>query len=359
MLTFIDFFAGVGGFRKGMMKAGHKPVGWCEIDKHARKSYIAIHEPGDEWNATDIRLVRPEDLPEADCYCFGFPCQAFSIAGQRRGFEDTRGTLFFEVMPLARERQPKYLFAENVAGLLSHDGGRTFATILCSLWECGYEWQYQVLNSKNFGVPQNRERVYIIGHLRGTPRPEVFPVFGTDGKVDETDCEMRFLNRPEFVNHKDPVMVIQKTHGATTTIHNNETGTLQAARVDKIPCIPVLTAQDRHGIVMLGVLDGTGHEQNRRVYSSSGISPTLNGIGNGGNHEPKIFHEAIIRKLTPRECWRLQGWDDEDFEKAAAVCSDSQLYKQAGNGVTVNVIEAIAKRLGPSSYFKTNSLKRR
>lgn len=147
-MTFIDFFAGVGGFTKGMTQAGHKPVGWCEIDKFARMSYEAIHclddkeienlkhmdlkraqrymknrKKGDEWNATDIRLVQPRDLPEADCYCFGFPCQAFSIAGQRRGFEDTRGTLFFEIMRLARERKPKYLFAENVAGLLNHEGG--------------------------------------------------------------------------------------------------------------------------------------------------------------------------------------------------------------------------------------------
>jgi DNA (cytosine-5)-methyltransferase 1 len=429
-VTFIDFFAGVGGFTKGMLKAGHKPVGWCEIDKFARMSYEAIHclddketknlkhmdlkrakqymknrKKGDEWNATDIRNVRPGDLPEADCYCFGFPCQTFSIAGQRRGFEDTRGTLFFEVMRLARERKPKYLFAENVAGLLSHEGGQTFATILCSLWECGYEWQYQICNSKDFGVPQNRERIFIIGHLRGLPRPEVFPISGTNGKVVEPDCELNFLNRPEFGkvkqsnicqtlkarDHKDPVMVIQKTHGNSASVNYGQTGTLQATRLDKVPCIPVLTpdraekrqngrrfknpgeemftltAQDIHGVAIIqqnqrrevrikgesGAVNQTmGSNQAPKViqrargYNDGGvfeIVPTLS--KSSYEHNNHLFDGVTIRKLTPLECWRLQGWDDEDFYKAKSVNSDSQLYKQAGNGVTIDVVEAIGSRL--------------
>lgn len=123
-MTFLDFFAGIGGFRLGMEMAGHTCVGHCEIDDFANKSYIAMHNPKEsEWFAKDIRSVEPSDLPEADVYCFGFPCQSFSIAGKRHGFEDTRGTLFFEIMRLAKERHPKYLFAENVSGLLSHDGG--------------------------------------------------------------------------------------------------------------------------------------------------------------------------------------------------------------------------------------------
>lgn len=123
-MTFIDFFSGIGGFRLGMEMAGHTCVGHCEIDEFANRSYIAMHKPKEsEWYARDIRSVEPADLPEADCYCFGFPCQSFSIAGKRHGFEDTRGTLFFEVMRLAKERHPEYLFAENVSGLLNHDGG--------------------------------------------------------------------------------------------------------------------------------------------------------------------------------------------------------------------------------------------
>ena len=122
-MKFLDFFSGIGGFRLGMEMAGHECLGHCEIDKYANVSYVAMHNPKEgEWFADNIRNVEPGDLPEADCYCFGFPCQAFSIAGNRGGFEDTRGTLFFEVMRLAAVRKPKYLFAENVAGLLSHDG---------------------------------------------------------------------------------------------------------------------------------------------------------------------------------------------------------------------------------------------
>lgn len=130
-MRFFDFFAGIGGFRLGMEMAGHECVGHCEIDKYANMSYEAMHRPKEsEVFFSDIRTVDASDLPECECYCFGFPCQAFSISGKRRGFDDTRGTLFFEVMRLAKERHPEFLFAENVAGLLNHDGGGTFATII-------------------------------------------------------------------------------------------------------------------------------------------------------------------------------------------------------------------------------------
>lgn len=200
-MKFIDFFAGIGGFRIGMEMAGHECVGHCEIDKYADMSYRMMHTVTEEqrqelmemslkdrqkeirkekylngeWYADDIRRVEPGDLPESDCYCFGFPCQSFSIAGHRRGFEDTRGTLFFEVMRLAKERHPEYLFAENVSGLLNHDGGGTFETIIRTMDELGYSVEWQVLNSKYY-VPQNRERVFIIGHLGELSRREIFPV---------------------------------------------------------------------------------------------------------------------------------------------------------------------------------------
>jgi DNA (cytosine-5)-methyltransferase 1 len=352
-MTFLDFFSGIGGFRLGMEQAGHKCLGHCEIDKFANKSYEAMHKPKeDEYFGANIRAIQPGDLPDADCYCFGFPCQAFSIAGQRRGFEDTRGTLFFEVMRLARKRQPKYLFAENVAGLLNHDRGRTFATILLGLWECGYEWQYQILNSKDFGVPQNRERVFIVGHLGKLPRPEVFPISGADEEAIGTN--------------KSELMVLQKTFGNSITIRNDKTGTLQAARLDKIPCIPVLTpdrlekrqngrrfkepdkeiftltGQDRHGIAFV---EPSGIYTN---VSKDFAHPPLKGISRclkSNKHDAGIFDGIKIRKLTPLECFRLQGFPDEYFYRAQAVNSDSQLYKQAGNSVTVNVINAIARNL--------------
>lgn len=182
-MKFIDFFAGIGGFRLGMEQAGHECVGHCEIDKFADKSYRAMHDVKEsEWYADDITRVEPDELPEADCYCFGFPCQAFSIAGNRRGFEDTRGTLFFEVMRLVKERKPRILFAENVKGLLNHDRGRTFGIIISTMDELGYDVEWQVLNSAAFGVPQNRERVFIVGHLRGTGGRKVFPIREGDKK---------------------------------------------------------------------------------------------------------------------------------------------------------------------------------
>lgn len=210
-MRFIDFFSGIGGFTKGMQLAGHECVGHCEIDRHAEGSYRSMHTItkeqrkyllslpkkqrlneilkeeylNGEWYANDISRVRAGDLPEAECYCFGFPCQAFSIAGLRRGFEDARGNLFFEVMRLAKERHPKILFAENVDGLLNHDGGVTFQIIICAMAELGYSVEWQVLDSQNFGVPQHRERVFIIGHLGEECKPKVFP-FATDyPKADE------------------------------------------------------------------------------------------------------------------------------------------------------------------------------
>lgn len=186
-LRFIDFFAGIGGFRLGMEQAGHICVGHCEIDKYANASYVAMHNPKkEEWYSSDISTVDAMELPEAEVYTFGFPCQAFSIAGKRRGFEDTRGTLIFEVLRLVEKRKPDLLFAENVRGLLSHDGGKTFETIITAMDELGYDVEWQVLNSKHFGVPQNRERIFILGHLRGGGcRRKVFPLVRVSEEVDE------------------------------------------------------------------------------------------------------------------------------------------------------------------------------
>lgn len=210
-MRFIDFFSGVGGFTRGMELAGHTCVGHCEIDKYAEASYRSMHTITEEqrqhlmtlplkqrqkeilkeeylngeWYADNVTRVSPESVPEAECYCFGFPCQAFSIAGHRRGFEDTRGTLFFEIMRIAKERHPQLLFAENVAGLLNHAGGVTFQVIINTMAELGYFVEWQVCNSKHFGVPQNRERVFIIGHSGTGNGREVFPVGVHDRSADE------------------------------------------------------------------------------------------------------------------------------------------------------------------------------
>ena len=289
-MKFIDFFAGIGGFRLGMEQAGHECVGHCEIDKFADKSYRAMHDVKEsEWYADDITRVEPDELPEADCYCFGFPCQAFSIAGNRRGFEDTRGTLFFEVMRLAKERKPRILFAENVKGLLNHDRGRTFGIIISTMDELGYDVEWQVLNSAAFGVPQNRERVFIIGHLRGTGGRKILLIRGCNKEAS-------------------------KLSGQTSNTITTRTGTANTV--------------------------GTYVVENQQYAQ---VKLTLS--ANGWQQNNVLIKNMRIRKLTPKECFRLQGFPDEYFERAKAVNSDNQLYKQAGNSVTVNVIYEIARRL--------------
>src|SRR3990167_10841562 len=164
-MRFVELFGGIGGFSLAMEREGFKCVGYYEIDKYAVKTYNKNF--GTSYEPTDIRGVKADNIPDHEVLCAGFPCQSFSIAGERLGFKDTRGTLFFEVARIIKRKQPQIVFLENVKGLLSHDKGRTFACILATLDELGYNAEWQVLNSKHFGVPQNRERGFIIGHLRG------------------------------------------------------------------------------------------------------------------------------------------------------------------------------------------------
>ncbi len=373
-MKFIDFFAGIGGFRLGMEMAGNECVGHCEIDKFADKSYMAMHEVKEgEWYADDITRVEPGELPEADCYCFGFPCQAFSIAGNRRGFEDTRGTLFFEVMRLAKERKPRILFAENVKGLLNHENGKTFGIIISTMDELGYDVEWQVLNSKDFGVPQNRERVFIIGHLRGTGSRKIFPIRDSSKKTFKEDCQISktlttrnytacsegtYINECRQIIGGSQGNRVYDPTGISVTLSSQGGGQGAKTGLYAIPVLTpdrtekrqngrrfkeneepmfTLTGQDRHGVAIY---------QKPRGYNKGGlhdISPTLS--SNSWQENNNLIDGYRIRKLTPKECFRLQGFTDEYFERVRAVNSDSQLYRQAGNSVTVNVIYEIARRL--------------
>lgn len=446
-MKFLDLFAGIGGFRMALERQGHECVGFCEIDKFARSSYKAIYNTEGETEFHDITRVRNDDWRQfrgrVDIICGGFPCQAFSIAGKRRGFlDETRGTLFFEIARAAQEIKPSLLLLENVKGLLSHDKGRTFRTILSTLDELGYDAEWQILNSKDFGVPQNRERVFLVGHLRGKRTRRLFPIGRESTTFDPKSKEIIIVG-----NTKNPTT---KQKGTRSVGYHNKglMGTLMATdyKEPKQVAIPVLTpdrlekrqngrrfktdgepmftltSQDRHGILLAGHIPSV-REQSGRVYDPNGLSPTLSTM-QGGGQEPKIIQRARgynrggehtisptlsshswqennvlcireatlkgyaeagvgdsvnlshpnsktrrgrvgkgiantlltgseqgvvtsqyrIRKLTPRECWRLQGFPDWAFDKASQVNSNSQLYKQAGNSVTVNVIEAIAKQ---------------
>ncbi len=550
-MKFIDFFAGIGGFRRGMELAGHECIGFCEFDKFATASYISMHLLTDEqrkaledipikqrqkeilkeeyrngeWYANDIRRVYAGDIPRADCWCFGFPCQDISVAGKQAGFQGNRSSLFFRVMyligQLKEEDKPTYLFIENVKNLLSVNGGWDFARLLIEMEQGGYDAEWQVLNSKDYEVPQNRERCFIIGHLRGRSTSKVFPIEGTDGKnsvqiiahkdgyrrntqvfspdgitetldtgqgggrghhvalpcfidlsyqeskttdiarclkarydnqvsnlrADKSGVAVKIMNKDYRHQHE----AIHDTSGCGSTLMARDykdaqrvaipvltpdrTEKRQNGRRFKDDGEPMftLTSQDRHGVAVEpigilrnvrteygkeirkdyenGKLDISRHEFLASEIREDGIANTLSTVqkdnqlavkvaeatkqgysecrvgidtvnlsvpgsktrrGRVGKEVAntldtscnqgifvKVSDELIvyavwyekyqcyiaIRKLTPKECFRLQGWSDDYFEKAQFVNFDSQLYKQAGNGVTVSVIKAIAEKL--------------
>jgi len=187
-MKYFDAFAGIGGFALPLSEAGNQCVGFSEIDEHATQVYLS-HFPS-HTPYGDITAIDALRLPDFDLLCGGFPCQAFSVSGERGGFADSRGTLFFDLCRIVEAKQPRLLLLENVKGLLSHDDGSTFGTILAALDELGYNLQWQVCNGTDFGVPQNRERVFLLGHRRDTPRPEVFPLTGTS-RPDHEACQGR------------------------------------------------------------------------------------------------------------------------------------------------------------------------
>ena len=338
-MKFLDLFSGIGGFRLGMESAGHECVGFCEIDKFARESYKAIHNTEGEielHDATGITKKEIKAIGQVDVICAGFPCQPFSVAGTRRGFEDTNGTLFFEIARFASVLKPKYLFLENVKGLISHDKGYTFETIIESLDELGYDVEWQVLNSKDFGVPQNRERVFIIGHLRGESGRKVFPI---DRQIKNINCVRQIGNLIQTSSyggnpHRGRVYSLK---GISPSMNCMGGG-------GREPKIRIKEATKKgYAEATIGDSVNLSHpnSKTRRGRVGKRIANTLL----TGEEQGVVMNDFRIRKLTPKECWRLQGFPDWAFERAAKVNSNSQLYKQAGNSVTVNVIEAIARRL--------------
>ena len=378
-MKFLDLFSGIGGFRLGLEQHGHECVGFCEIDKYARQSYKAIHNTEGELEYHDITTVTDDQWRElngtVDIIAGGFPCQSFSIAGKRQGFEDeTRGTLFFEIMRAAKQIQPPILFLENVKGLLNHDKGRTFRIILQAMDELGYDAEWQVLNSKDFGVPQNRERVFIIGHLRGAGGREIFPIGGTHGETDIQIKQVAQLDTPTRNNSNrfrtyDPdgigaclstmgggglepcVMVKEATLQGYAIANVGDSINLEQpnsktrrGRVGK-GVANTLTTSCNQGVLEPKIIDDQGRL--KESYKQHDVVPTLRAQTHG--NPPKLYDGFRVRKLTEKECWRLQGFPDSAFRKAKQVVSNSQLYKQAGNSVTVNVIAAIAEKLTESN----------
>jgi DNA (cytosine-5)-methyltransferase 1 len=387
IMKYLSLFSGIGGFELGIQQAYEdnnrqtpnnkggsaevlsermpnterndveRPlscIGYSEIDKYAIQVYNKQFP--NHTNYGDITKINAKELPDFDFLCGGFPCQAFSIAGKRRGFEDTRGTLFFDIARILREKQPSLLLLENVKGLLSHDKGRTFITIISTLDELGYDLQWQVLNSKNFGVPQNRERVFIVGHLRGTSRPEVFPIGQNDnslitkgGKQPSDAIVSRTLTATDAKMHLDGNYIKQKinvvgTLDEGTWAKRNESIRRVYGTDGLAPTIPTGTGGGVMPKVSIPVLtpDRLKKRQNGRRFKENGDpSFTLTAQDKYG-----IYDGVKIRRLTPTECERLQGFPDGwTAEGTEGKISDTQRYKMCGNAVTVNVIQAIMEKL--------------
>jgi len=347
-MKYLSLFSGIGGFELGIQYAlqercdknknlcqstaktgsgagqseqlpkfcleGLSCVGFSEIDKYAIQIYNK-HFPNHK-NYGDITKINAEDLPNFDFLCGGFPCQSFSIAGKRGGFNDTRGTLFFDIARIIKAKQPRLLLLENVKGLLSHDEGRTFRTIITTLTELGYDLQWQVLNSKNFGVPQNRERVFIIGHLRGKARPQVFPF---------TECNAKSLE--ELTNNAQQGYRVYGENGIAPT-QTSQAGGVGAKT--GLVCPTIRATQHK-----------SGDNQTLVAHTVRG-GGRASGLNKKQNWDSYLV-EGKIRRLTPVECARLQGFPD-DWNKVEGI-SDTQAYKCYGNAVTVNVIKEIIKCL--------------
>ena len=301
-LRFLDLFAGIGGFRLALELAGHKCVGFCEIDKFARQTYKANFDTEGEVEWHDITRVTDEQARElrgkVDLITGGFPCQAFSVAGERRGFEDTRGTMFFEIARIAKEIEPRFLLLENVKGLLSHDKGRTFAIILSTLDELGYDVEWQVLNSKDFGVPQNRERVFIVGHSRRFPRREVFPITRSSGQA-LTELTRGLADAYRVYDPAGVARTLKAEAGgvgaktglyAVPVLTPDRTEKRQNGRRFKEPGEPTFTStsQDRHGVLVsqrTGVKEvEVGYTLDANYYKGLGGQPRKDWCGGGCTH---------------------------------------------------------------------------
>ena len=342
-LKFFDLFAGIGGFRLGMEKAGHQCIGSCEWDKYARETYKKNFGSYPEYD--DAKNLQPKSLPYFDVLCAGFPCQAFSIAGKRLGFEDTRGTIFFEIARIAKEKRPPYLFLENVRGLLSHDKGRTFDTIISTLDEMGYDAEWQVLNSKYF-VPQNRERIFIVGHLRDRHTRQIFPLGDFDKETDKQKLKkIGLIGKKDTQSHR-----VYSINGISQTLASgagglgvktglygvvNDKGTLRG--VENSTCIDsnYWKGCDNHAQRTLIYTAQVNQNMKQKIQTRDNtwtLSTSANDFG--------VMEGQRIRRLTPKECERLQGFPDN-----WTIGSDTQRYKQCGNAVTVPVVEYIAREL--------------
>ncbi|CCJ32981.1 DNA cytosine methyltransferase [Caloramator australicus] len=308
--TFIDLFAGLGGFRIALESLGAKCVFSSEIDESVREVYI---ENFGDIPYGDITQIDEYSIPEHDILCAGFPCQAFSISGKQRGFEDSRGTLFFDIARIVKAKKPKIVFMENVKNFASHDNGKTLSVVKSIMEELGYTFYYKVLNAADYGIPQKRERIYMVCFrndlaIKKFNFPKPFPLkkHVEDFLIkDENQVKHLYVQRPDIY-----------FNGVEDNKYSNKP-------------------------IRLGIVNKGG--QGERIYSVKGVAITLS--ANGGGVFSKTGGYLIngkIRKLHPRECARLMGFPD-----SYKICkNDNQAYKQFGNSVVIDVLQLIGQEIG-------------
>lgn len=318
-MNFIDLFCGIGGFRIAFERVGGKCVFSSDIDKYACETYQSNFN---DYPLSDITKIHENNIPDFDVLCAGFPCQPFSIGGLRKGFHDTRGTLFFDIERIIRHNKPKAFILENVKGLVNHDGGKTLKTILNKLGkklngetnsekfeDClNYFVHYKVINSKDFGVPQNRERIYIIGFLK-------------DVKFEFPKTTKKSISLTDIIDQ------------------NVQVNSLSPILKDNID-FHLKSHQKYNEIKDLNYLLAYEVRKSRSTFRFDNLSPTLTAkMGTGGNNVPVIVN--LQRKLTTDECLKIQGYPDNFKIKF----NHSQSYKQIGNSVSVPVVTALAKEI--------------
>lgn len=316
--TFIDLFAGIGGFRIGLERVGFKCVFSSEIDEECQKVYL---ENFNEIPYGDIRNINPNDIPDFDVLCAGFPCQPFSISGKKRGFNDTRGTLFFEICRVIEHKKPKTIFLENVKHLIYHDKKRTINLIIASLEELGYHVSHFILNAKDFGVPQNRERLIIIGSKLGK--------FNKDSLCKQTTPLLR-----DFLDEGNGFEYLDKSEYTLIDKPKKQNSGL------------LFVGYRNKNTWKIGVRPNTNHlsrvhRQPNRIYSIDGVHPTIPSQEPSGRFFIYIPELDKVRRLTINECYRIMGFPN-DFKKTTLT---SESYKQIGNSICVNMVEEIAKQI--------------
>lgn len=313
MYKFIDLCAGIGGFRIGFCNEDFECVFSSEIDKYCRETYYNNYGELPHGNLTQIN---PLNIPDFDVLCAGFPCQPFSICGKKKGFEDTRGTLFFDICRIIKEKQPKVVVLENVKNLLHHDNGNTFKIIIESLENLGYIVQHKILNAKNFGVPQNRERIIIIGSKKQFNFD--FPKKPIPKLLSILENNENYLNESEYTLISNPKM---QPSGLMFVGYRNKT-------------------LRKRGVKPNTEHLSRAHKQCNRIYSVDGIHPTITSQETSGRYFIQL-QDGKVRKLTLNECYRCMGFPT-DFK----ICSiKTEAYKQIGNSVCVSMIQEIAKQI--------------